>query len=592
MVVGIVVAVLALALIVGLLALIVGAARRRGGGAGGVDARSVRRFFQYVLLFALFVTAAVGLSELVGRLFGARPQEWEDGGYLLAQALAFVLVGLPLAVALAWWTWRRHRTDTSETGATLFTAYLTLAALTGLVVAASALQTLVSGVLAGRPVAAAAAAQVLVWGALWAGHWVAARRSLDTERGTPHLLLGSLVGLILLVMGLVQTLGALLDLVLRPDVLDRQTGGLWEAVGLLVAGVVAWTIYWAVTAVRLPRGTLWLGYVLPVGVGGGLVLSLVAASRLLWTVLVWLVGDRLGRTASEHFEAAAFDAAALIVGIAVWRYHRTLLGPGAGARPGHDTGRGEVRRVYEYLVSGIALVAAAFGLGTILVALIEAATPGSDEGMTVRNTALAAVTVLAVGLPVWWLFWRRIRAASALDPDAEVVSPTRRVYLVVLFGVAGIAAVIALMAVALTFFQDVVGARLGAGTLREARYGLGVLVGAAAVSAYHGVVFRRDRLATAALSPAGAAGAAGPRSVLLVGAVDPDVERLVGRATGARVESWGRLDAPSEPWDADRLVAELAAHPGEDLLVIADGPEVRVLPVDVGGGRPRPGDSR
>lgn len=589
MIIGIVVAIVVLAAIVGLLALIVGAARRRG--AGGVDARSVRRFFQYVLLYALFVTAATGLSDLLGRLLGVRPEPWEDEGYLLAQALTFVIVGLPLAAGLAWWTWRRHRADTTEAGAALFTGYLTLTALTGLIVAATSLQALVAGFLQSTGPDAAAAARVVVWGALWAGHWVAARRSLDTERGTPHLLLGSFVALVLLVAGLAQTLGALLDLVLRPGVLDRPSGVFPEAVGLLVAGAASWSVYWLVTAVRLPRGTLWLGYVLPVGVGGGLVLALVAASRLLWTVLVWLVGDRLGRSASEHFDQVALDAAVLIVGVLVWRYHRSLLGPDAGARPGADAGRGEVRRVYEYLVAGIALVAAAFGVGTILVALIEAATPGWDEGMTVRNTALAAVTVLLVGLPVWWLFWRRIRVALAADPGPEVASPTRRVYLVVLFGVAGVAAVIALMAVALTFFQDLVGARLGAPTLREARYGLGVLVAAAAVSVYHGVVFRRDR--AEGPTPAGPAGAArGPRSVLLVGALDPDLERLVRRATGAHVEGWGRLDAPAAPWDVDRLLAELAEHPGADVLVLADGPGLRVLPVDVGGGRPRVGDSR
>nr|NLI49859.1 hypothetical protein [Propionibacterium sp.] len=594
---GILGAIFGLALVVGLLVLVVSAARRRGRGHDGIDARSVRRFFQYVLLFALFVVAAVGLAELLGRLFGARSEPWEDDAYQLAQALAFVFVGLPLAAALAWWTWRRHRTDTAERDSTLFAAYLTLTALTGVFVAATSLQRLVvAAVQESRP-DAAAAGSLLAWGALWLGHWVAARRSLDHRRGTPHVLLGSLVGLVFTLAGLVTTLGILLDLVLRPDVV-RYGSGLAEGVGLLLSGALVWGVYWLADGVRLPRSTLWLAYVLPVGVGGGLVMALVAASRLLWSVLVWLVGDRLGRTASEHFESAAFEVVAFLAGVAVWGYHRWVLGAAGARRPAGDEAatpepdavaagprpdgptRGEVRRVYEYLMAGIALIAAAFGVGTILVALIEAATPGEDVGLTVRNTALAAGTLLAVGVPVWWLYWRRIRAAVAAAPGPEAASLTRRVFLVLLFGVAGVAAVVALIAVALTFFQDLVSGAPGASTVREARYGLGVLVATAAVSAYHGTVFRSDRARTVT-----AGQPAGPRSIVLVGVDDPDLERRLVRATGARVEGWVRLDAPAPAWDADAVLAALDGHAGEDLLVVADAAGLRVLSVDLGDGR-------
>ncbi len=603
---GILGVIFGLAFFVGLLVLVVSAARRRGRTHDGVDARSIRRFFQYVLLFALFVVAAVGLAELLGRLFGATSEYWEDDAYLLAQALAFVFVGLPLAGALAWWTWRRHRSDAAERESTLFAAYLTLTALTAVFVAATSLQTLVvTAVQDARPDADAAGG-LLAWGALWLGHWLAARRSLDVDRGTPHLLLGSLVGLAFTVAGLVMTLGILLDLVLRPDVV-RYGSGLAEGGGLLLSGALVWGVYWLADGVRLPRRTLWLAYVLPVGVGGGLVMALVAASRLLWSVLVWVVGDRFGRTASEHFESAAVELVAFLVGLGVWGYHRSVLGASraeptapptrpapvgqppalesdaeaAGPRPTGGAARSEVRRVYEYLMAGIALIAAAFGVGTILVAVIEAVTPGVDAGLTVRNTALAAVTLLAVGVPVWWLYWRRIRAAIAVEPGPEAASLTRRVFLVVLFGVAGVAAVVALIAVALTFFQDLVSGATGASTLREARYGLGVLVATAAVSGYHGAVFRRDRTLTA-----GAGRPAGPRSIVLVGAADPGLEHVLARATGARVEGWLLLGEDPPPWDADAVLAALDGRVGDDLLVIGDGAGLRVLSVDLGDGRP------
>ena len=131
-------------------------------------------------------------------------------------------------------------------------------------------------------------------------------------------------------------------------------------------------------------------------------------------------------------------------------------------------------------------MAAAAGVGTTLVSLIEAATPGVDVGMTTINTLLAAVTLLVVGVPVWWLHWRSIRAAVAADPNHEVATLTRRIYLVMLFGVAGVAAVIALLVAGSTFFRDLVDAQLGGATLRSMRYALGVLVASAAVSCWSG----------------------------------------------------------------------------------------------------------
>lgn len=567
MVLGILISIVAGVLILGLVAMTAAAARRRGSGAGSVDAHTVRRIFQYVVLYSLCVVVAIGSAELIGRLLGARAAQWEDDSYLLAQALAFVLVGLPLAAALAWWTVRRHRSDPAETASPIFNAYLTLMALTALVMAAVAVQGLVSEAIDQGRLDGEAAGQLIAWGALWTGHWLIARRLLDAGRGMPHLLLGSLVGLAFSVTGLVMTLGTSLDLLFRPEVATRPIAGLAESGGLLLAGGLVWVRYWRTVAIRLPRRAGWLAYVLLIGVGGGLITAIVAASRLLWSVLVWFLGDRLDATATAHFDSAAIELAAVVGGALVWWYHRAVLGESAAQR-------GEVRRVYEYLVAGIALVAAAAGVGTTLVSLIEAATPGVDVGMTTINTLLAAVTLLVVGVPVWWLHWRSIRAAVAADPNHEVATLTRRIYLVMLFGVAGVAAVIALLVAGSTFFRDLVDAQLGGATLRSMRYALGVLVASAAVSAYHGAIFRQDR------EMAVAGRAAGPRSVVLVGADDPALARLVRQVTGARVELWERIDATPAAWDEVSVLAALGGHPGQDLVLTADGQGLQLMVVE------------
>lgn len=556
----------ALAVIGGIVALLVSAGRRRATGAGGVDSRSVRRFFQYLLLFILFIVVTLGLAELLGRLFGSTPDQVQDSS-ALARALAFVIIGLPLAGALAWWTWRNQRADPAEAESPLVNVYLTLLTLTALVVAAVFLQDLVSRAIGRGRFEAASAGGLVAWGALWFSHQAVARRVLRGGRDTALLLLGSLTGLVMGTYGLCVTLGGALDLLLRPGVFVSPGLVLGPAVGMLVAGALVWAGYWVMSLMNRPRNDLWLAYVLLAGVGGGLILALVSSSRMLWSVLVWLLGDRLGQTATQHFDSTAGAAAAAAVGVLLWWYHRTVLGESAA-------GRGEVRRVYEYLVAGLALVAAAAGVGTVVAGFIEAVTPGRDSGMTTQNALLAAVTLLVVGVPVWWVHWKRIRSAVAEDPVAEVTSPTRRIYLVLLFGVAGITAVVALLTAGFMFFRDVVDSQVGPATVRSMRYALGVLLASAAVSAYHGSTFRQDRGVTVPARPAG------PVSVILVGADDPGIAGAIHRATGARVDIWPRLDGTSMPWEEAALLEALGGHPGEDVLVVADGPELRVVGVD------------
>ena len=70
-----------------------------------------------------------------------------------------------------------------------------------------------------------------------------------------------------------------------------------------------------------------------------------------------------------------------------------------------------------------------------------------------------------------------------------------------------------------------------------------------------------------------------------IGAVGPEVEREVSRATGAHVEVWGRLDHPSADWNVAGLADELALYPGLDVMVLAEGGGHRVVVVDPSGRR-------
>lgn len=553
--IGIALTLLSLALPAALVMAVIFAVRRRGHSGSG--ARGVRRFFQYLLLLALTIVAAIGVADLLGRLLGSDA----PGDEALARSLAFTLVGVPLALLIAWWTRGAVRQDPDERAAPAYAVYLTGAALITLVVAMVSLHGALSALLRGHYDAGALGAS-LVWGGLWFLHWRLAHGVSDVW---PHLLVGSLIGLGTAVVGLALLLGAsLTTLLLDADQLVLGSARRLAGHGATLAvGAAVWVRYWIMGGLRLPRKTPWFTYVLPVGVGGGLLVAVSAASVFLWQILVWWLGDPAD-TARQHFGNSPNAFAFAIVGVLVWWYHRGVLGKA-------ET-RTEVWRIYEYLVSAIGLLAAATGVGTTVVAVIESVTPGLDLGMSVRNTLLGAITLLVVGIPLWWFFWARIRRARTHDAVGEVSSPTRRVYLVLLFGIAGVAAVIALIVVAFVAFQDVIAGVASLETLRSMRYALGVLIAAAAVSAYHGAVYREDRDVVLPTR------LAGPRSVLLIGAAAPGLEHALRRATGARVELAVRTDAAAPPWSEDALLAALADHPGEDLVVMADA-ELRVIAV-------------
>ncbi len=545
--------------------IIVLAIRGRGetGNPGG-GTSSVRRFFQYLLLFALTVMAAIGMADLLGRALGA-----DTYGETLARPLSLAFVGLPLACLIAWWTRRSMRHDPHEAEAIAYSLYLSLTAWTALVVTMVALQGLVSNGLVGD-FDGSSLAMVVIWGAVWLLHWSLARR-LGDARNWPHLLLGSLIGLGTAAVALGLLLATSLETLLLEgsgQMVFGTRSHLAEYGATFVTGTLVWVHYWVSAAARLPRTTPWLVFVLPIGVGGGLLTALVAGSLLLWQVLVWLLGNPFAVSAQQHFVDSPRAFAFTIVGLLLWWYHGAIL---AETR----RNRTEVRRVYEYLVSAIGLLASAAGVGMVIVAVIEAFTPGLDLGVSVTNTLLGAVTLLVVNVPLWLLFWGRVQRVMAGDRITETTSLIRRIYLVLLFGVAGVAAVVALIVAVFALLEDVFETTLSGETIRSMRYALGVLATAAAVSAYHWAVWRQDRQVALPVRPVG------PRSVLLVGAPTPGLERSLARATGARVELLARAGAAVPEWSEETLLATFVEHPGEDLLVVS-GENLDVIVLDRG----------
>ena len=544
-------------------ALVVWAVRQFGNrtGSRGMDAHSVRRFFQYLLLFALMIVASVGLSDLLGMLF-QEPSLVAGDNSTLARALTFSLFGIPMFVLLAAWSRRRLQQDPDETRSLGWAFYATVAPLTALIVAMTALHGLVSAALADHRFDGSALTQLVVWFAVWLVHWTMASRMLDADRRQGQLVLGSLIGLGTTVAGLVWLLGASLDALLvdrASTLLVQQQQPLAQAGATVVVGVPVWVVYWLRNLSRARRTPLWFGYVLPVGVGGSLVLALVGASIVLYQLLVWLIGEPASAQTAQHFEGVPTAGACVIVGAVSWWYHRQVF---TGATPA----RMEVTRVYEYLMAGIALVAAAVGVTMVVVALVESLVPVAavEVGTSVVNSLLSGVTLLIVGGPLWLVFWSRIGRATRDRGPEELASPTRRIYLFVLFGLGGVTAVVAVLVAAFLGIQDALQNGFDAQGVREMRTPVAILLATGAISGYHWLVYRQDRSQLPVAAPQHR-----PQYVLLVGAPDGVVRGAVERLTGARVDFWVRADGLAGPWAVDDVVAAVSQSGAEAVAVVA-----------------------
>lgn len=552
-----------------LLVLVVRRMTRPGGGA--VDGRSVRRFFQYSLLYGLGLVAASGVTGLAAQAVApAVPGDDAD----LARALTFTLVGLPILAAVVLWIRAVHRRDADERASTGWAVYLTVAALTALVMAMAELHVVVAAAVVARGEAAAAPA-LLVWGGLWAGHVRLLRRGVREEVARPHLAAGSLIGLGTLLVGVTAVLADV------GRVLLLERGARWlvtvadgGAPALSVVGALVWGWYWLARYRRVVPDTLWLVQVLLIGVGASLVMAVVGASLAAYAVLVWFLGDPAA-TAVLHFAGTPAAAGAAVVGGSSWWYHRRVL-RGATRRE-----RSDVDRAHDYLLSGTALLAAGSGVAVLVAGGIQAALPAGAlaQGASPTNALLAACTLLVVGAPLWWAFWGAVRRASAQSAAAEIGSPVRRVYLLVLFGVGAVAAVVAVLAASYVAIRDALDGGLDAGTLDEMRVPLGVLAATAAISGYHWRGYPTDRRVAPRI---GAVAHRGPRYVLLIGAPDDGVVAAVRRATRGEVQLWVRTDAPVAGWVPDEVVAVVAADPHPALAVIGGSDGVRSIPITRG----------
>ena len=555
--------------------------RRRADGRRGDVGLMARRLFEFGFLFGLVSATAVGATGALAVLYDALSDGRGGGSEELAMWLSLVIVAGAALLGMALWLRRRFRSSDAEAESGGWSLYLSAVDLvsSGMLVGSAIL--VIGWLIDGWSFNSWAQAALPVWFVVSVVHW-----RLPGTRRPIHLLFASgaaLIGMVISTAVIVEHLLQWAYEGVMPDPLafgyrymgDTSWANSWDglrgSIGPLVAFGIAWLWFWWRNARRFDRSPERDGYVLVVGVLGGLAATVVAAAGSLYTLLSWgiLESAREG-SAVEHFDVLSIFATLLVIGLALWAYHRTEV-PHAVAR--QAGGRNEVARLYDHLEAGVGLVASTVGLAVLIGILLHKVMPAPDDwDRAVGELLVLALTMLAVGVPIWNRAWHRIQAHAGSVPEES--SAVRRVYLFAVFGVTGLVVLGSILAMVYMVLFGLLDGSLDVESVATFRIPLALIGATAGISVYHGRVLRSG------LTSVPASSRPSLRTVTVVGPAASALLSAIGEVPGVRVVHHLRLDV-AEPVEADPAdVLDVVRAGTDDMVVVVAGDgSIQVIPV-------------
>lgn len=528
--------------------------RSQQPAVGGVQ--TVRRVITYLLLLAMVVIAAIGLSGLLERGLDAGNvlASSDTGG--LAQSLAFSLIAGPLAALLWWLTWRESAMN-RDRASVAWPLYLVVMSTIALLTSSIALFAWGASLVVGEAHASGLAVAI-VWGLVWLWHYWMWRHP---AKGPTRLVgvapaIASLVGLTFATGGLVFALSSLIDSALDTFGTVVASGPAWRPVvqSLIwaVGGALIWWWHWFRAGVR--RQSTGFANVLLVFIAGFASFALFAFGVTLTVSVVLQLLTLSEDPLTVTLDPLGVSIASAVFGALVLVYHLRVVA-------GHPVVIGKAVRL---VTSGVALAVAATGVGVTVNALL-ATIASPIVGSTVRNLLLGGISALVVGGALWWSSWRPGRATAA----DRVATPGRRIYLVVIFGLSALVALITLLVIGYQLFSFALDGASGESLVERIRAALGLFAATVLVAAYHFSLWRHDRAATVAHEAPRTIGRVTLVTSAESGGPTEALVEAIREATGARVTVWRRPDAVADEPEAAALVAALDGVEAGHVLIVA-----------------------
>ncbi len=532
--------------------------------AGGVQ--TVRRFITYALLAATVIIAASGLSGLLDRLFTLNRIEVSYDNYGLATSLASALVAGPLA-ALLWWLIWRDGTMARDRASILWPVSLVVMSTVALLVFTIALFSWIADTIryGWNP---AGLAIGIVWALVWVWHyWMwqhPAKGPTRLQGAAPAL--ASLIGLTYGAGGLVSALAQLIDA--AADAGSRSvvvSDPLWQIVAQslvwAIGGALLWRWHWLRVGVR--HHTFGFSTVLLVFITGIASLAVFAFGLIILLSILLELATGPQQPLASLLDPLGSAIAGAAVAALVFTYHsRDVAERSAG-----------VRAATSLATAGVSLAFAASGFGVTINALLATSSDALLVG-DIRSLLLAGLSALVVGGVLWWLTWRPLEAT---EPQ-RVTTPGRRVYLVIIFGLSALVALITLLVIGFQLFSFLLDGGSGESFVERSRQALGLLAATGLVATYHFTIWRKDRASDPdlGLEPTHRIS----RVTLVSSGSNAELLEAVRTATGARVTVLQRAEPVTREPDVAAVVAALEGVEASHVLLVAGAKgKVAVIPL-------------
>lgn len=568
-------------------------------GSGTEGMSITRRVWLYLITLISLGIFAAGVGQLLALFFDVTIK----GSYLtqvgeatfyqqqLSLGLAITVIGGPLWFLFWRAVQRRVKGNQEEIGAVirkLFLNFILLeTALMGITAASEFLRWLMAGVPLSE-FSSSVLATVIVAGIVWFYHW-----RVSESEGHPSLAAKTLrrwyvyilagFGLVWLAVSLVQLINiAVTNLPFWENTLVR--GQFWSnaaqmSIAQIILGGVVWYFHWF----RMARGdfdsTLRQVYFYLLTISGGAIAALVASTILIFRFFIWVFGGT-PISVSPHFQFLGWAVPTILVGLAIWGYHRRLAQEEAGRV---QEKRQSAQRVYFYLMSFLGLGTLVAGLSMLFGILVDLIINAAGTSLTAitgwwRNQLALCLALLLVGAPLWLYYWNGILKRVQAGGIEEWRALSRRIFLYVIVGVSIITLAADLVNIIYQLLSGILQGNFGVNVLRNSKWSLQTLIVAAPLLWYHWQILRTDQRR-------GAETAIVRRNVTLLG--DDRTGELASQLEsklGFKIRLLYRVGQTTEippklpDEEIDRLADEIKSSSSNKVMLVVLGGKVIVLP--------------